>query len=149
QIEQHDGAHGVVVPGVARGGLVVPDVFAGVRTDGDDRRQEEGVAAGGVAVALVPWRAVAAAEEHQAVVLVVDHGVPDGAAAAHGPPLAAPGLRGHLHLRALEAHFRVAGHGVEAPQVLAGAGVVGADVAAHAELAARVADQYLALDDAG
>jgi hypothetical protein len=42
----------------------------------------------------------------------------------------------------------VAGHRVEAPGLLAGLGVVGGDVAAHAELGAAIADQHLALDDA-
>ena len=97
---------------------------------------------------MVPRRAVADADIKQIELGIVRHRVPDGAAAAERPPLAAPRGGGHLHRGVLEAVGRIAGHGIEAPCELAGVGVVGRDVAAHAELGAAVADQHLAFDDA-
>src|SRR3546814_15752645 len=40
------------------------------------------------------------------------------------------------------------GHGIEAPALLAGVGVIGGDIAAHPEFGAAVADQHHVLDDA-
>ena len=148
QIREHDVLRRGEVPGLARRRLVVPDVLAGVRLERDDRAQEQVVAAAGAAVLLVPRRAVAGADVEQVELRVVGHRVPDRAAAAELPPLAVPGLRGLLENRRFERLRRIAGHGVEAPQHLAGLRVVGGDVAAHAELGAAVADDHLALDDA-
>src|SRR5690606_26922394 len=76
------------------------------------------------------------------------HGIPHRAAAAERPPFTRPGLRGFFEDGRLEAVGRIAGHGVEAPGHLAAAGVIGGDIAAHAELGAAVADQHLALHHA-
>ncbi|MEA3220967.1 MAG: hypothetical protein OZX49_02082 [Immundisolibacter sp.] len=142
---------GGVVPGLAGGGLVVPHMPAGVRIERHDGRQEQVVALALAAFPAVPRRAVADADVQQVELRVVGHRIPHRAAAtALVPPLAGrvPGLGGHFHIRRLEALGRVAGHGPEAPHHLAGGGVVGGHVAAHAVLGAAVADDDLVLDDA-
>ena len=149
QLGEHDRLGGGVVPGVAGRRLVVPDVLAGIGAERDDRRQEQVVAAAGAPQVAVPGRAVADADVEQVEFRVVDDGVPYRAAASSRPPLAGPGLGGHPHRLVLEAVRRVARHGVEAPGALAGLGVVGVDVAAHAVLGAAVADDHLALGDPG
>ncbi len=97
----------------------------------------------------VPRPAVAGADVDAVELGVVGHGVPGLPAAAELPPLAGPGLRRHLHRGVLEAVGRVAGHDPEAPGLLAALGVVGGDIAAvGAELAAGIADDDLAVEDA-
>ena len=139
-----------VVPVVTRCLLVVPDVLAGVRVQGDDRRQIEVVAAAGAAQVAAPRRPVAGADVHQVQRGVEGHGVPGCPAAAEFPVLAArvPGLRGLGHRLILEGLARVARHREPAPFLLARFGVVGRDVAAHAILRATVADHHVALEDA-
>src|SRR4029453_6947658 len=97
---------------------------------------------------MVPGTAVADADIQDVELRVVRHRIPDGAAAAVLPPLAVPRLRRALQQRVLEAVLRIAGHGIEAPEHLAGNRVVRRDVTAHAHLTAAVADDDLALDDA-
>ena len=110
-----------VVPGLAGRRLVVPDVLARIGAEGDDRREEEVVTATRRADRLVPRRPVADADVEQIELRVMRHRVPDRpAAAAEGPPLAVPGLRGPLHGLVLEAVRRIARDGVEAPGELAG-----------------------------
>ena len=105
-----------VVPGVAGRGLVVPDVFAGIRVERDDRGQVQVVAAARAAVLLVPRRAVADADVEQVELRVVGHRVPHRAAAADLPPLAArPGRRRPLQRGRFKGLRRIARHGVEAP----------------------------------
>ena len=101
----------------------------------------------------VPRAAVARADVELIELRVVDERVPRRAAAAHLVPAAEPRRRRDLGerlvgRRAVGAGRRIAGHDVEAPRELAGVGVVGAHVAAHAELGARVADDDLVLHDA-
>ncbi len=148
QIREHDVLSRGEVPRLARRRLVVPHVLAGVRLERDDRAQEQVVAAARAAVLLIPRRAVAGADVQQIELRVVRHRIPDRAAAAELPPFAVPGLRGLREDRRFERLRRIAGHGVEAPQHLAGLRVVRGDVAAHAELGAAVADDDFALDDA-
>ena len=78
-----------VVPGIARGGLVVPGVAAIVRVDGNDRRQVQVVSAAGRAHLAIPGRAVSDADVQKVELRIVGHGVPDRAAAAGRPPFAA------------------------------------------------------------
>src|SRR5581483_8554637 len=80
---------------------------------------------------------------------IVDDRVPHRPAAALRPPLAAPGLRGHRHRWVLEALGWIAGRGPEAPDELARIHIVGGYVTAHAELDPAVADDDLAIEDAG
>src|SRR5690606_7631097 len=96
----------------------------------------------------VPGRAVADADVDLIEHLVVDDGVPHRATTAERPPFTVPGARRHLHHFALEALGRVAGHGVETPDELAGVRIVGADEAAHAILGTGLADQHHALGHA-
>ena len=139
-----------VVPVVARHGLVVPDVLAGIGV----RRRRWNVRkrlspSPCAAPVMAPRRAVAGADVDQVGVGVVRKAVPGVAAAAVLPPLAGPGLGRHLHRLRLERLRRIAGNDVEPPRLVAGLGVVGGHVAAHAvELGAAVADDDLALDDA-
>ena len=127
----------------------MPDVFAGVRPDGDDRRHEQVVALALGAQAVVPERAVADADVEQVEFGVVGHRIPRRAAAALLPVLVAmPGLADHRDGVALVAPGRVAGDGEETPGLLSGRGVIRGDIAADAEFGAAVADDDLALDDA-
>src|SRR6185312_11399098 len=79
---------------------------------------------------------------------VVHDGVPHRAATTELPPIPFPRGRGFLHGLVFEALRWIARHRVEAPQLLAGLGVVRADVATHTVLAAGVADEHLAARDA-
>src|SRR6185436_19012055 len=97
---------------------------------------------------LVPRRAVACANVQELRIGVVRERIPRGAAAAELPPLPFPGLRRRLERLRLERLRRIAGHDVEAPDELAGLGIVRRHEAAHAELGAAVADDHLAVDDA-
>ena len=139
---------GGIVPLLTRGGLVMPGVFAGIDIERDDRGKEQVVAAARAAERLRPGRAVADADIHQVQRGIVGHRIPHRATAAGLPPLAGPGLGGLGHdavrRRAFGHLGRIARHGVEAPVLLAGLGVVSGDVAAHAHLGAAVADQHLA-----
>ena len=92
QVRQHDVLGGRVVPALARGRLVVPDILARVRLEGQDGRDEQVVALAVRALLVVPGRAVADAEVDDVQGRVIGHGVPDGRAAAGLlPGLAEPG----------------------------------------------------------
>ena len=144
EVGEHDGLRGGVVPGLARRGLVVPPVGAGLRIERDDRREKEVVAAAGRADLLVPRRPVPDPHEQLVELRVVHDRVPGSAAASAGPPLAGPRLGRARHHRvggrAVGAFRRVAWHGVEAPLERARVRVVRGDVAAHAVLGAAVAN---------
>src|SRR3546814_18235483 len=62
--------------------------------------------------------------------------------------IAEPGLLRHRHGRVFRRLRRITRYREKAPVELAGFGVVGADVAAHAEFGAAVADDDAALADA-
>ena len=148
QIGEDHRLRGVVVPVVARRGLVVPDVAAGVGVERDDRREIQVVAAAGTAVIARPRGAVAGTDVDEIGGRVVGQAVPRRAAAAVLPPLALPALEGHLHRSILEALGRIARHDEPAPRLLARGRVVGREEAADPVLAAAVADHDLALHDA-
>src|SRR5262249_40723306 len=126
--------HRVVVERVARGRLVVPDAFAGLRPDRHDRVGEQVVPLAG---ARVPGRGVADAPINQAELGVVGPGHP-GAAAAGERRIAFPGLGAGLALGRDRPH---------PPEVLAGLGVVAFEQAAVAELGAGNAHDHDAVDD--
>src|SRR5581483_5561204 len=139
-----------VVPVIAGRLLIVPDIFAGVGVQRDDRGEIEVVAAGRAADLAIPRRAVAGADIDHVEVRIVGDGVPRRAAAAIEPVLAGgiPGL-GRGLLRGILERFRgIAGHGEPAPELVAAVGVVGGDVAARAIFGAALADQHLAVVDA-
>ncbi len=143
QVGDDHRAHRVVIPGIRRRRLIVPGVLAGRELQRQNRREIEIVTALGIAIAVIPWRPVTGAEEHQIRLSVVEDRVPDRAAAAEFPPLAAPGGRGPLHRLVLEAVLGIAGDGIEAPGELAGLGIVSAEVAPHSVLGTGLPDQYL------
>ena len=62
QIGEDDRLGGGVVPAFAGRRLIVPEIFAGVGSDGYDRRQEEIVALALTAIGVIPGRAVAGAD---------------------------------------------------------------------------------------
>src|SRR5690606_15582102 len=150
QIGGHHRADGVVVPGIARRFLVVPDVFAGIGIHGDDGGNEQVVTVVRVAHLAVPGRAVASAEVEQVGDRVINGRIPDGATATLFPvaTVSAPGVRGHAQVLTLEAVFGIAGHGPEAPYLFTRLGVVGRDPATRTELTARTTDEDLALGHA-
>src|SRR5262249_58916525 len=90
---------GGVVPVVAGRFLVVPDIFAGVGVQRDQRGEIEIVAAGRAARVAGPGRAVARAYIDHVQFGIEGHGVPGGAAAAVDPVFAGgiPGLGGCRH----------------------------------------------------
>ncbi len=139
----------VVVPGLARRGLVVPGVCARVGVDRYDRAQEQIVAAARAAQSRIPGATIARPQVEAIEFRVVGHGVPDGAAAAPLPPPPAPGARGHLHRRVLESARGIARYGPEAPELLAGLRVICGDVASDGtEVAATEADHDLVVEHA-
>ncbi len=147
QVREDDVLRSREVPGLSRRCLVVPDVFAGVRSHRDNGGQEQVVAAIGAADVAIPRRAVADAEVQQVQFGVIGHRVPDGAAAAIRPPLARPGFRRILERLAFEAVGRVARHRVETPVEFPRVRVIRAHVAAHTEIRTAVADNDPSLDD--
>ncbi len=148
QVGEHQRRSRVEVPLLARSLLVMPHVLAGVGVQRDDGSQKEVVPPTLSTVTAIPGRTVTGAEVHEVQPRIVDDPVPDGAAAAQHPPVPAPGFgRGlqRLHVRGLG---RIARHRIEPPGQFASLGVKGRDVTTHSELAAGVADDDLAFEDA-
>ena len=145
QVGQHDGLRGGVVPGVARRGLVVPHVFAGVSLQRHDGRKIEIVATTGAANFPRPRRTIADPDVNEIQLGVVNDRIPDGTAAAELPPFAGPGLGGRFHCLALEAIGRVRRDRVEPPQLLACGRVISGDIATDTQLCTTIADEHLAL----
>src|SRR5690606_31303682 len=79
---------------------------------------------------------------------VIGNGIPYRAATTNRPPFTVPGFGCHAHGVIFKTKRRVARHGVEAPILLTGFGIVSSDVATHAEFSTRAADQYLAFHHA-
>src|SRR5438445_12521376 len=118
----------------------MPDIFAGLGFNGDDRGDEEIVSALGAASAAGPRSAVADAEVDEIKVGVVGDRVPDGAASAQFASLPLPSLRGFLEDGRFVGLRRIPGDRVEAPNHLSSTGVVSGNVATHAVLGAAIAD---------
>ena len=135
---------GIEIPLIPRSGLVMPDVFPGIGLQGHDRGEKQRIAAH---LAAVPF-SVAHADVDEVQCRVVDNRVPHRAAAAEFPPLSAPSFCRLLQCGALEWLGRSAGHGIKPPRLLAGGGIVGRDITAHAHLSAAVADQHQILHHA-
>src|SRR5580692_2208112 len=146
-VGKDDWRGGIVVPCIAGNFLVVPNVFAGVGFERDDRAGEQIVFSFWAPGAAVPRSPVAGPDVEQVELGVVDDGVPDGAACAELPPFAAPAFCSLFECRAFERFCGIARNGVEAPRELARFGVVSGDVTAHAHLCAAVADENFAFDD--
>ena len=138
------------VPGIARGRLVVPDVFTGLRLQRDDRGDVEIVAATR-ASGRPGSRECHCRRRCRA-----------GRASGHRPssptrcrrrrastsrPSRSP--RPLCRVRRCIGCPGSSGHGIEAPQLLAVVGVIGRDIAAHAHLGAAVADDDPPVDDRG
>src|SRR6185295_2597762 len=120
---------GVVVVGVVRSELIVPDDLAGLGPHGEHGR---GVQVVPGARLRSPGRGVACSPEHEVELRVVGAGDPRRAAAdLPGIAVLRPGLVAFLPARR---------DGVAAPQTLAGLRIDAVDEAAHAELRSRVAD---------
>jgi hypothetical protein len=135
------------IPAFAGRLLIMPFICAGIGIDRDDRREEQIVALPVRADMVVPGGAVADADQKLVELGIVDDRIPDGAATAIFPPLAGPGGKRDLHRLVRRLMIGpvggISGDGVEAPDLLAGRGIVGGDVAAHAKLGARIADDDL------
>ena len=150
QVREHDVLRGGVVPVVAGRGLVVPDVVAGVGVQRDDRRQVQVVAAARAADVARSTASRCRCRRRA--------GRAPGRRRSRPRPCRPAADFHHSPFQVFAAFVEfgrarsrpcgIAGHRVEAPGELAGLGVVGGDVAAHAVLAAAVADQHLALHDA-
>ena len=141
ECRQHDGRCRVVVPALTGRLLVMPDVLAGIGVHGDDRGDEEIVAARRTAVRAVPWRAIAGSEVHKICFRVVGNAIP-GVAATTTAPIAfrVPGLGRHFQGLALVGLGGITGHGIEAPYEPPGLQVIGGHVAARVEFGAAIAD---------
>ncbi len=113
----------------------MPLQLAGVGIERDDRGGEQVVAFAIGAVVVRPR--IAGAEEHEVLLGIVGARDPDRAAAARIRIGLRPGVAANLAR---------AGHGVEAPDLLAGRGVEGLDEAANAELGAGDAEDHLVFD---
>ena len=145
--------HGIVIPVITRSALVIPLQLSVVGIHRDDGRHIQ-VVHSWRSLALPdfvrPGRGVTHADIKQILVCIVGHAVPDRAAAAELPPFTRPGLRGFLERRILERFFRIAGNGIEPPELLAGVHIEGGEVAAIGRvLGAGIADDDFSLDDSG
>src|SRR5262249_7953128 len=124
---------------------------AGVGPQRDDGSDEQVVAAARTADRAVPRRAVVGTDVEQIELGVIRHRVPDRAAAAVLPELAMPrgarlALEHTVGNRAIGASG-LSRYRVEAPDLLAGAGIVGRHIATSDVLGAAVADDDFAFDD--
>ena len=117
---QHDVRRGVIVPALARRGLVVPGVFTVVGIDRNDGRQKQVVARAGAALQTAPGRAVGRTEIDQVGLGIVVDGIPGVTAATALPPLVTlpSGQRGFQRL-ALLWLGRITRHRIKAPHLLA------------------------------
>ena len=134
-VGEHRNLRRVVVELVVRRELEMPLELTGVGVERDDRFAVEVVA--GAAIAVPVGTRIADAPVGQIEIGIVGAGHPDRAAAGL-PRIAGP--------RLVSALART-GNGVEAPGLLAGAGVERGDKPADAEFAADGADDDLVLDD--
>ena len=140
-IGQDHGRGSGKVPGIARRGLVVPDVVPGRRIERNDGRQEKIVAPTRAAGLPIPWRPVPHTDVDKIQLRVIGHGVPDGSTAAVFPPGAVPGAGSHFHGGILEPVSRVPGYRVKAPGQFARVLVVGRHITPDSELGAGVPDK--------
>ena len=130
QVSDHKVLDSVKIPVVARGCLIVPDIFPGVRTQGHNGGGEEIVALAAGADLAIPGSSIAGAHKDQVRLGVIGDGVPRrGPAAAQFPGPVAPGGIGEILHRlvaglAVRLARRIGCH-LEAPVELTGGGVIG------------------------
>ena len=131
-------------------GLVVPDIFSGLRVDGDDALGKEFFAGdfdpGHFAVADVR---ASGAEYDEAGGVVIGNRMPDVAAANFPGALAVPGLRGHFEFFCFKRFRGIAWDSPETPDFLARFRVVGGQRAANGIVRAVVAHEDFSFGDAG
>ncbi len=145
---QQDRRVGIVVPLVPRRLLIVPSQAAVLGPDGEQRRQEEVVAAPGASLGAGVDLAVAGGRVQQVELRVIDHPIPDVAAAADVPAAGrVPGPLGDGQIRVIPRLAGIARRGEEAPGPAAGIEVIGGDVATGVELTAGVADDHYPAGD--
>ncbi len=146
--EQHQLLAGIIIPGFPRRFLIMPGIGAIIGVHGDDRGQEQVVSLSGITVHGIPGCAVAGAEDNKISLRVVGDGIPDSPTGALFPPaFFNPGFGDHGLSIILEAVGGIAGHGIKAPEALAGVHIVGIDMPAHVELTAGGTDKDLAVCD--
>ena len=130
----------------------MPFIFAGIGIERDDRGDEEIVALTLTTDFVVPWGAVADADQYLVELAVIDDRVPYSAAAAELAPVAVPRCAGAFYdaVRRCAIGGCAGGRwdGVEAPVEIAGVGIIGGDITAHAIFGAAIADQYAPLHHA-
>ena len=148
-----DGLGCRIIPAFARRFLIMPQIFTRVRVQRHDGRQEEVVALTGAADLVIPGAAIADPDIELIQVLIVNDRIPYGSAAAGLPIFAKPGPAGQfgnglVRSGPVRAVRRIARHGVEAPDLIAGFGIIGGDIAARAQFRAAIANQHLALHHA-
>ena len=124
---------------LARIGQVMPDVFARIGVDRDDRRQELVVALALAAHLVVIGKPVTHPDIETVELSVVGQCVAGGTAAVF-PLLAGLGGGSHHHGLVLEAQRRIAGHVIKGPQLAPAGGVVTGDVAARPAAAGEYPD---------
>ena len=149
QIGQHDRLRRVVVPAVARRGLIVPDLLTGTGPERHDRRGVEIVPGRRPAEFRIPRRGIAGADVHQIERGIVDDRIPRTSAAPALPPLARPGRSRFAHRVRFERKRRIAGHHIGPPGHRPGPGIVSRDVPSDGVLRAGVTDQHAAPSDSG
>jgi hypothetical protein len=148
----HDRAGAGIIPVLARDHLIVPGIGAGFSVQRDDRADEQIVALALAAIMPGERRAVAGAHVNEIGLRIVSDRIPRIGAAAELPILPRPGLGGHRHDRVRGLMVRplrgIARRSEEFPELLARVGIIGRDEAAHAEVAARIADHHHSVEHA-
>ncbi len=139
-----DRAGAGIIPVLPRNHLIMPGILAGLRMQRDDRADEEVIALAFAAIMPRQRRSVAGAEIDEVGLGIVGDRIPWIGAAAELPPWTRPCPGGHRHHRIRRLMIRplrrIAGRGVEFPQLPAGIGIIGRSEAANAEIAAAIAD---------
>src|SRR6185437_14988401 len=125
EIREDQALHGVVVPFIGGHDLIVPDVFARARANGENRADEQVVATFRTANDLRIGTAVASAEVEEIEIWIVGECIPGVSAAAHFVPyVSCPGFCGHRHRFIFKRLRWIAGNGVEAPYLFTCLGIV-------------------------
>ena len=141
EIGEHDMLGRGIIPGFARCRLEMPDIFASLGPQRDDRREVEIIAFALAAIKLVPRRAIADADIEQVKLGIIGHRIPHGATATLLPIFALPRRFGAFEMRRLILAGRI-GHRIKAPHFLAGFGIIGGQETAHAHFSAAIADDH-------
>src|SRR6266403_4749118 len=143
QIRQDDLFRGVVVPFIAGIFLIVPDVFARIRPESDDRRRQQIILSSSIPDSPRPGIGVSRADVQQIELRVVSHRVPDGASPAVLPPLAAPCFCRFFQERAFERLRRITWYSIEAPNEISRLRIISGNVPTDAHFRTAVPDDHL------